>query len=73
VERTVMPDHDRPRLWPTKDDARLRRLLIAHANSGTLQEPTKAATCRRRKAAQILAVRRPFHSADKEATNTRFQ
>jgi hypothetical protein len=33
VERTAMPDHNRPRLWPTKDNARLSRLLIAHANS----------------------------------------
>jgi hypothetical protein len=68
-----MPRHNRPRLWPTKDDAGGRRLLIAHANSGTLEEPAEGATCSRRKAAQMLAVRSSFHSADDEAPNTRFQ
>src|SRR5258707_11872902 len=68
-----MPDHNRPRLWPTKDDACVRRLLIAHANSATLEEPAEAATLSRREAAQMLAIRCSFHSADNEATNTRFQ
>jgi hypothetical protein len=68
-----MPGHNRPRLWPTKEDARMRRLLIGHANSATLEEPAEAATRSRRKAAQMLAVRRSLHSADNEATNTRFQ
>jgi hypothetical protein len=73
MERTAMPGHNRPRLWPTKDDAGVRRLVIGHANSGTLEEPAEAATCSRGKAAQMLAVRWNFHSANKEATNTRFQ
>ena len=73
MKRSAMPDHNRPRLWPTKYNARLRRLLIAHANSGTFEEPAKAATRCRRKAAQMLAIRCSFHSANNEATNTRFQ
>ena len=68
-----MPDDNRPRLWPTKDDARVRRLLIAHANSGTLDEPAEAATRSSRKAAQMLAIRCSSHSADNEAANARFQ
>jgi len=68
-----MPDHDWPRLWPTKDDARVRRLLIAHANSATLEEPAEAATRSRRKAAQMLAIRCSCHAADNEAANTRIQ
>src|SRR5215475_14193239 len=68
-----MPGHNRPRLWPTKDHAGVRRLLIAHANSGTLEEPAEAATCTRRKAAQMLAAHCSFHSADNEAPNTLFQ
>ena len=68
-----MPDHNWPRLWPTKDDARVRRLLIAHANSGTLEEPAETATRSSRKAAQMLAIRCSFHAADNEAANARFQ
>src|SRR5215468_2281557 len=68
-----MPHHNWTRLWPAKDDARVRRLFIAHANSGTLEEPAEAATRSRRKAAQMLAILCSFHSADNEATNTRFQ
>jgi len=68
-----MPDHNRPRLWPAKDDAGVRRVLIAQANSGALEEPAETATGGCRKAAQILAIRCSFHSPDDEATNTRFQ
>jgi hypothetical protein len=68
-----MPDHDRPRLWPTKNDARVRGLLIAYANSAPLKEPAEAATRSRRKAAQMLAIRCSCHAADNEATHTRFQ
>ena len=68
-----MPDHNRLCLRSTKDDARLSRLLIAHANSGTLEEPAEAATRSRGKAAQMFAIRRAFHLADKESTNARLQ
>src|SRR5215468_12471551 len=68
-----MPDHNRPCLRSAKYDARARQLLIAHANSGPLEEPAEAAARGRRKAAQMLALRWFFHSADNEATNTRFQ
>jgi hypothetical protein len=73
MKQPAMPGHNRPRLWPTKDDAGVRRLLIAHADSRALEEPTQAATRGRRKMAQMLAVRWSFHSADNEATNTRLQ
>ena len=68
-----MPDHNRLCLRSTKDDARLSRLLIAHANSGTLEEPAEAATRCRREAAQVLAIRWSFHSAGNEAANTCLQ
>src|SRR5262249_48094318 len=73
VERTTMPDHNRLCLRSTKDDARLSRLLVAHANSGTLEEAAEAATRCRRKAAQVLAIRCSFHSAGNEAANTCLQ
>src|SRR5262249_9441848 len=49
------------------------RLLIAHANSGTLEEPAEAATRSRREVAHMLAIRCSFHAADNETTSTGFQ
>jgi len=73
VKRTAMPDHNRPRLRSTEDNARMHRLLVRHANSGPLKKPAEATTRSRRKAAQMLAIRWYFHAADNNATNTRFQ
>jgi hypothetical protein len=48
VKRTAMPDHNRPRLRSAKDHARMRRLLVAHANSGALnsQSPESGSDAR---------------------------
>jgi hypothetical protein len=69
VERTAMPDHDRPHLRSSKDDARLRKFFFAYASGGTLEEPVEAATRSRGKVAQMLAVSRSLDPADDETAN----